>query len=64
METIKNKRMAETINGWFSPSMDIEDFLAGFSRAGGTHHSALVYGDVKDVILDFGRLMNWKVIEL
>ena len=64
MVEVNNDKMADTISGWFVPSMPIGDFLAEFSRAGGTHHSALVYGDEKDVIADFGRIMGWKIIEL
>jgi L-arabinose isomerase len=62
MVEVKNDKMTDTISGWFVPSMPIRDFLAEFSRAGGTHHSALVYGRVKDVIADFGKIMGWKVI--
>lgn len=32
------------VSGWFRPSAPLDEFLAAYSRAGGTHHSALVYG--------------------
>ena len=64
MVEVKNDKMADTISGWFVPSIPIGDFLAEFSQAGGTHHSALVYGEVKDAIMDFGKVMGWKVIKL
>jgi len=54
-------KMAETVHGWFRPPMPIADFLAAYSRLGGTHHSALVYGDVVDDVARFGKLMGWKV---
>jgi L-arabinose isomerase len=44
--------------------MPIGDFLERYSRVGGTHHSALVYGDVADDVARFGRLMGWDVILL
>ena len=64
MVEVKNNKMADTISGWLIPSMPIDEYLAEFSRLGGTHHSALVYGGDKDVIVDFGRIMGWNVIEL
>lgn len=55
-------RMVDTIHGWIKPLMPIADFLAEYSRAGGTHHSALVYGTVSKEIVGFGKLMGWKTI--
>lgn len=57
-------RMTDEIHGWFQPPMAVADFLAAYSRAGGTHHSALVYGDVCDELARFGRIMGWRVTEL
>jgi L-arabinose isomerase len=37
----------------------LEDFLVNYSRAGGTHHLALVYGDCMDKLLRFAELMNF-----
>ncbi len=59
-----NGKMADSIRGWFRPRMPIADFLAEYSHAGGTHHLALVYGDVAGDVRRFGELMGWKVIEL
>ena len=64
MVKVENKKMTDTISGWLTSSIPINDFLEKFSRAGGTHHSALVYGEAKDVIMDFGKIMGWKVVEL
>lgn len=61
---VKNDRMADTINGWFTPPFAIEDYLAEFSRAGGTHHSVLTYNQEIGVIKDFGKIMGWNIIEL
>lgn len=57
-------RMSSSIHGWFRPAMPISDFLAAYSRAGGTHHAALVYGEVETEIAHFGELMGWKVVLL
>jgi len=57
-------QMSEMVHGWFRPEMPIADFIAEYSRAAGTHHSALVYGDAADRILRFGQIMDWNVIRL
>jgi len=57
-------RMAELIHGWFRPDLPIADFLEDYCRVGGTHHLALVYGDVAVEILMFGELMGWDVVLL
>jgi L-arabinose isomerase len=54
-------KMEKSVHGWFAPEMEIADCLAEYSRAGGTHHSAFVYGDSKDKIAAFGRKMGWAV---
>lgn len=64
MVEVKNNKMTDNISGWFSPYMPVREFLAEYSLIGGTHHSAIVYGDVKDVIIDFGKIMGWKIAEL
>ena len=56
--------MADMVHGWFRPGMPIADFLAEYSRAGATHHSALVYGDAADDIARFGEIMGWHVVTL
>jgi L-arabinose isomerase len=61
---IKNPTMMDTVNGWFKPAIPIRDFLVEFSRLGGTHHSTMVYGNVIDVVSDFGKIMGWKVYEI
>lgn len=57
-------RMGDAVRGWFRPSMPIADFLTKYSYLGGTHHSALVYGDLAREIARFGRMMDWDVYEL
>lgn len=52
-------KMAGTIHGWFRPALSVPDFLAEYSRAGGTHHSALVYGEAAGEIAGFGEMMGW-----
>jgi L-arabinose isomerase len=56
--------MAGSVHGWLRARMPIADFLADYSRLGGTHHSALVYGEVADDVARFGKLMGWKVAVL
>ena len=46
LEIQGENRMASSVNGWFRPQVPLESFLEQYSRAGATHHSALVYGEV------------------
>jgi L-arabinose isomerase len=57
-------RMADSIHGWFKASLPVGEFLAAYSRAGGTHHSALVYGKVAEEIVRWGELMRWNTVLL
>jgi L-arabinose isomerase len=50
------------IRGWMKPRMPLEKFLAWFSEAGGTHHSALVYGADARSLAAFGRMMGFEVV--
>jgi L-arabinose isomerase len=54
-------RMSDSIRGWFRPGMPVAEFLTEYSLLGGTHHAALVYGDVFDDLARFGRMMNWDI---
>ncbi|NLC68504.1 MAG: hypothetical protein GX754_06900 [Clostridiaceae bacterium] len=62
--TIDN--MKNSIHGWFKPALPLDKFLAEYSLAGGTHHSAIVYGNntIRNEILKFGELMGWDVVEI
>lgn len=62
MLEIKGKdNLNMTIHGWFKPGNDINEVLSKYSKAGGTHHKILVYGDAVDNISGFGEMMGWKV---
>ncbi len=65
MMDVKGKdNMKDTIHGWFKPHIPIADFLEDYSRVGGTHHAALVYGDYAREIAGFGEFMGWETILL
>jgi L-arabinose isomerase len=65
MESVKGRdRSADSVHGWFTPPMRVADFLAQYSRLGGTHHAALVYGDAARAILGFGECMGWETVLL
>jgi len=53
--------MAGSVRGWFRTSVPLADFLCAYSKAGGTHHCALVYGRSLPEIRAFGETMGWKV---
>lgn len=60
----RDHKLHDTISGWFEPPIPINDFLSEYSRIGGTHHSALVYGDAAKTIETFGKLMGWNVCKI
>ena len=43
---------------------DISHFLEAYSRAGGTHHNALVLGDQAEGITAFGRMLGMTVVQI
>jgi L-arabinose isomerase len=53
-------RMARSIHGWFKPSLALPDFLAEYSRHGGTHHLALAYAKDSAALREFADLMGWE----
>jgi len=52
----------DSVRGWMKPARPTESFLAEYSRAGGTHHGALVYDGDLNVLKGFGRFMRWEVV--
>jgi L-arabinose isomerase len=56
--------LSDTVTGWFKPCIPLEDFLFEFSDNGGTHHSALVYGDAIEEITEFGKIMGFGVLKI
>lgn len=49
----------KTIRGWMRPQLPLPEFLAAYSRVGGTHHAALVYGGSLKVLEGFSRQMGF-----
>jgi L-arabinose isomerase len=55
-------QMRDTVRAWIRPRVPIAEFLQDYSRAGGTHHSALVLGDSAEAVAAFGRSINTNVV--
>jgi len=53
--------MEESVHGWFSPDIPIENLLQNYSRSGGTHHLVMMYGDVLEQLIHFGKMMGFEV---
>jgi L-arabinose isomerase len=53
-----------SVHGWVRPRLELADFLAAYSSAGGTHHSALVYGERPETLSTFGAALGFEVIVL
>jgi L-arabinose isomerase len=56
--------MQDTIHAWARPRCPVSDFLEAYSRAGGTHHSALVLGDFVEALEAFGRMSGCDVVTI
>lgn len=56
----RGTRFEDSICGWFKPDTPLEVFLEKFSRAGGTHHSAVVYGVSPAALEAYARALGMK----
>ncbi|MHB1453867.1 MAG: L-arabinose isomerase family protein [Saccharofermentanales bacterium] len=56
--------LQDSICGWIDPHYDVSEFLEKYSMAGGTHHSAIVYGKEKRAVITFGEIMKWNVVDI
>lgn len=52
------------IRGWFEPEIPVDELLEKYSRNGGTHHLALVYGADVKLIEKYAALMRWDMINI
>ena len=59
LPAVGQNRMDESVNGWFRPNANVADFLERFSMCGGTHHSAMVYGDCCKELEMFASFMGF-----
>lgn len=49
-------KLRDTVRGWMRPmGRPVAEFLEEYSRQGGTHHAALVYGKRAEAVAAFGR---------
>ncbi len=55
-------RFADSVRGWMKHALRVADFLEAYSRSGGTHHAALVYGADVQTIAGFGAFMGWETV--
>jgi L-arabinose isomerase len=56
--------MRNVIRLWIRPQGKVAPFLEAYSRAGGTHHGALVLGAQAESLAAFGRMSGWDVVQL
>lgn len=58
----RKDRFGGAVRGWMRPVMPVADFLEAYSRAGGTHHAALVYGDALQAVCNLSTFMGWETV--
>lgn len=56
--------MFDVVRAWIRPRLPVAEFLEAYSRVGGTHHSALVLGDLAEAVAAFGRHIGAEVLRL
>ncbi len=56
--------MRDAVRIWVRPQLGVASFLEAYSRAGGTHHSALVLGEHVDAVAAFGRMCGLDVVRI
>jgi len=56
--------MRNVVRTWVRPRGLVAAFLEAYSRAGGTHHSALVLGDCAEAVAAFGRMCGLDVVRV
>jgi L-arabinose isomerase len=56
--------MRDVVRIWIRPQGRVVEFLEAYSRAGGTHHSALVLGDRAEAVAAFGRMSGLDVVRI
>lgn len=58
------KIKSATIKGWFAPRKTVADFLCDYSKLGGPHHLAIVYGDAAKLAESFAESMGFEYYEI
>jgi L-arabinose isomerase len=62
MESVRGKDgFQKSVRGWFRPKLSVADFLTAYSRLGGTHHAALVYGADLEALRTFAEFSRLEV---
>ena len=61
---LKEGAYRKNTQGWFKPCKPLDEFLEAYSMAGGTHHSAMVYGADIRALKAFGTMLGFEVIEI
>ena len=55
---------AQSMRGWLKPQMPIDRFLEAYSRAGGTHHSAMIMADAAEDVERFAAMAEMDCVML
>ncbi len=50
------------VSGWFKPHMPVDEFLEAYSREGGIHHAAVIYGGDIEVLKSYATFMGWMTV--
>lgn len=64
VEDRKSLKTMNTPHFFVRPKMKVEDFLTAYSKEGGTHHLAIVYGDIRRRLQFFCDIKNIPIVEI
>ncbi len=62
LKVSSENNMEESVNGWFKPRQALPDFLESYSRAGGTHHSVMIYANCLPELVSFAEAMDFDCV--
>ncbi len=61
VESHNTDNFSKVVHGWIKPEIPVSRFLEEYSKAGGTHHSALIYHESIETIKTFGLTLGWDI---
>lgn len=66
LDIVDRPPLKDTLSPHFfvKPACKVEDFLTYYSLEGGTHHSALTYGDLRERLKYFSRISEIPLVEI
>ncbi len=62
LQVPEQHNMTDLVHGWFAPNAPLANVLEQFSKAGGTHHGAIVYGADAEAMKGLADEFKWTFV--